>query len=415
MSNFRTAVHQSLWQRFPYALRRQALFNALSVISPRPTPAAVAVGPIVVAGALSTASGLGQAGRLCYDALYRSGLNVKAIDLTEPLLQPSDHTGFKFEDGRQLMGPATLLLHVNSPLVPMALMYLGRRFVRHKHIVGSWAWELPQLPVEWRIGVPFVHQIMVHSNFVAAGMRSIAGNRPVHVRPLPTFFEADALAGRRPRQNSQPFTVLTVFNAASSIARKNPMAAISAFRAAFGDDNGARMIVKASNLAVVAGGQQQLAEAIGGAHNISVIDSVMERNDLDALFAAADVVLSLHRSEGFGLVVAEAMARGLPVVATSWSGNVDFLSDSTGIPVPFGLVSAEDRQNTYHYPDMLWAEADTAYAADALRRLRADPEMARRLGQRAAEFASDRWAPKAYADALIAQLQISNLEQVPAE
>ncbi len=412
MPTFKSAVHRTLWQRFPYGLRRRVLFSATSMLAPRPTRGALAAGPIVVAGALSTASGLGQSARLCHDALKLAGADVMAIDLTSALMQPSDFSGFSFIDGRAVMGPATLLLHVNSPLVPMALMHLGRQFVKDKHIVGSWAWELPRLPVEWQIGVPFVHQIMVHSKFVSVAIQPIAGARPVHVLPPPIIPLRSRTAPRRCA--SGKFTVLTIFNAASSIARKNPIAAVTAFREAFGNDSGARLVIKASNLATVSDGMAQLEAAIGGVGNISIIDSVIDEDDIDALYAEADVVLSLHRSEGFGLIMAEAMARGLPVVGTNWSGNVDFLTEDTGIPVPFRLVAAEDRQDTYNYPEMMWAEADAGYAAMALRRLRTDSALADKLGTQAARFAATAWAPKHYAETLAARLGTSSTKHVSA-
>jgi glycosyltransferase involved in cell wall biosynthesis len=108
----------------------------------------------------------------------------------------------------------------------------------------------------------------------------------------------------------------------------------------------------------------------------------------------------LHRSEGFGLTLAEAMSRGLPVVATNWSGNVDFLTPETGIPIPYRLIPAEDPQGTYHHPQMSWAAADIDAAASALRRLRGDPALCSRLGCAAARFAARAWSAEAFTAAV---------------
>lgn len=94
------------------------------------------------------------------------------------------------------------------------------------------------------------------------------------------------------------------------------------------------------------------------------------------------------------------MLRGMPVIATSWSGNVDFLDEETGIPVSYRLIPARDEQGTYHHPDMIWAEPDIDEAATALRRLRADPLLRTRLGTQAAQFAARAWSPQKYADAV---------------
>lgn len=143
-----------------------------------------------------------------------------------------------------------------------------------------------------------------------------------------------------------------------------------------------------------------------GATNITLIDRVMSFREIDALYAGSDVVVSLHRSEGFGLAIAEAMCHGLPVIATDWSGNVDFVTAQTGIPVPFRLVAAEDPQGTYHHPDMNWAEADVEAAALALRRLREDRQLASRLGQAGADFAKRFWCADAYANTVCRLLGI---------
>jgi glycosyltransferase involved in cell wall biosynthesis len=129
-------------------------------------------------------------------------------------------------------------------------------------------------------------------------------------------------------------------------------------------------------------------------------DAFLDQEGLDALYADADAVISLHRSEGFGLVVAEALLRGLPVVATGWSGSTDFLSETTGMPIGYDLVPAVDPQHTYDFPETVWAEPDIAEAARALRRLRTDPEGARELGARAAAFAASAFGAAAYARAI---------------
>jgi glycosyltransferase involved in cell wall biosynthesis len=372
-------------------------------MAPRPTFGAKPAAPLIVAGTLHTASGLGRSARLCHDALGLSGLPVHGVDLTLGLMQPVDRAEFAFADGRGCEGPGTLILHINSPLVPLAQWRLGSRLVRDKYIVGYWAWELPEVPPDWRVGVPFVHEIWVPSRFTADAVRPIAGGRPVRVVPHPVAC-GGAAAPTALRGSSRPFTVLTVFNAASSVARKNPLMAVHAFRLAFGNDATARLVVKASNASTVPGFLESMTKAIGSSQNITLVDHVISEAEVDALYQESDVVLSLHRSEGFGLTIAEGMVRGLPVVATDWSGNVDFLTGETGFPVPYRLVPAIDPQHTYHFPGMSWAEADVDAATDALRRLRTDSGWAVRLGQSAAAFAHQEWSMERYAKLVCSHL-----------
>lgn len=305
---------------------------------------------------------------------------------------------FDFDDGAGVMGPGTLLVHINSPLFPLAMWHLGRSFLREKYIIGCWFWELPGVPPEWRHGVPFVHEIWAPSAFTATAVSTVAGSKPVRVVPLPVAVRG---APNRSPRSARPFTVLTIFNAASSTARKNPEASVAAFRMAFGDDPDARLIVKASNLDAAPMGREKLMTAIGDMRNISLLEQTMNATEMEKLFAESDVLISLHRSEGFGLTVAEAMLRGLPAIATNWSSNVDFLSDETGIPVRYELVQSHDPQGTYNFPAMKWANPDIGDAALALRRLRDDPALAARLGAAGQEFARRNWTGAQYANAIV--------------
>ncbi len=392
-------VHRQLWQRLPQAWRRTALFRATSLIAPRPTIAAIGAGPIIVAGALRTASGLGQAARLCHDALRQAGLPVFGVDLTELLRQPSSCPDFAFDRGHALSGPGTLILFVNAPLVPLAMWHLGRRLILNKRIVGYWAWELPTIPDEWRHGMPFVHEVWTPTRFVADAVRPLAGNRRVHVLPYPVAIEPIKVCARHTKLD-RPFTVLSIFNMDSSFARKNPCAAINAFRWAFGDDPGVRLIVKTANTASFKEGLSLMQRAKDSARNVIITDQMLTSADMTFLYDQSEVLLSLHRSEGFGLTMAEAMLHGLAVIATDWSGNTDFLNRDTGIPIPYHLIPAQDAQATYHHPDMMWAEANVEAAARALRQLREDRGLLRQLGQQAASIGANIWSVERHANAV---------------
>jgi glycosyltransferase involved in cell wall biosynthesis len=350
---------------------------------------------------LRQTSGLGAAARACHDSLRDAGLPVYGIDLTRALMHEANYADFAFEDGSHLIGEGTILLHVSGSIVPLAMNLLGRRFVRSKRVIAHWFWELPRLPEDWRHGVQFVHEICVNTRFVADAVRPIAGGRPVHVVPYPL-----PLTNGFPRSGTceavgeadRLFTVLVIFNVASNFARKNPCAAIDAFRKAFGDDPSARLIVKYSNASAWPEGVSLMLQAAHGADNIVLNGDLLSATGMEALYGEADVVLSLHRAEGLGLVVAEAMLRGLPVVATDWSGNTDFLSPDTGMPVDYTLVPVADPQGNYRDPRMMWAEVDIDMAADRLRKLRAQPSLRQALGTAASAHAARIFGPANYGD-----------------
>jgi glycosyltransferase involved in cell wall biosynthesis len=385
-------VHSHLWRLLPQKARRATLFRLASWWAPRPTSGATGKGPIIIVGMLRHASGLGAAARACHDALKASGLPVYGIDLTEQLMHELNHSDFVYENGWDEIGEGTVFLHISGPLVPLAMARLGRAFVDRKRIIAHWFWELPQLPKDWSLAIPFVHEICVNTTFVRDAIRPIARGRPLHVVPYPLALKRPPRSGRKA---GEPFTALVIFNIASSLARKNPCAAISAFRQAFANDPSTRLIVKYMNAFVWPEGVRLMEEAARGADNIELRGDVLDEPGMAALYDEADVVMSLHRAEGLGLIIAEGMLRGLPVIATNWSGNVDFLTPETGVPVGYRLVPVDDPQGKYP-TSMRWAEPDVGEAARALRALRLDPAWRQRICAAAAVHAREFFHPAQY-------------------
>jgi glycosyltransferase involved in cell wall biosynthesis len=388
-------IHR-IWTQLPRRTRRSALFRLTALAAAKPSPDARPGEPIIVVGCLRSATGLGQSARLCYEALDAAGLDVYGVDVSSVLMQPLNLSNYIFRDGHSVRGKGTLLIHVNAPLVPLILLTLGRRMIWDKWIVGYWAWELPVVPSEWNVGVPFVHEIWVPSHFVASAVSACVKDVPIHVLPHPVAQTGAAILARRP-QSARPFTALSIFDMGSSIERKNPIAAITAFRNAFGDRSDTRMIIKVINSSSYPEGEQRLRAAAAGSTNVTIIDRALQTNQISQMYAESDCLLSLHRSEGFGLTIAEAMLHGVPALSTDWSGPTDFVTEEVGYPVGYQLVPARDPQYTYNYPDQQWAEADTAIASGILLSLR---ENARGIGESAREDALQRFSADVYAAAV---------------
>lgn len=347
-------------------------------------------------GALRSASGLGQSARLCYSALNSQQFQVFGIDLTSGLMQPADMLEFEFTDGRHIDGPGTIILHVNAPLVPLALCLLGRRLVNAKYLVAYWAWELQTTPDDWFFGVAYPHEIWVPSQFTADAVRPLFKNDPVRIVPHPLATNRHKM--EITRSVAEPvFTVLTICDAASSFARKNPIAAIKAFQLAFGRDPNVRLIIKISNTQAYPSGLTMIKKQVGNHQNIEILEGTMPEREIQALYRNSDVLLSLHRSEGFGLALGEAMLNGLPVIATNWSGNVDFINEKSGWPVSYTLIPAQDPQSTYDHPNLDWAEPDLDSAVEGLRSVYRDAQLASNLGKNGSSFAHDEWSAFQYA------------------
>jgi glycosyltransferase involved in cell wall biosynthesis len=275
---------------------------------------------------------------------------------------------------------------------------LGRSVLRGKRIIGNFAWELPDLPPDWITGLRHVHEIWVPSTFNAQAFRRHT-DRPVRIVGYPVS-SAERQVAMKTKDAGEPFTVLTAFNMASGYCRKNPVASVQAFRAAFGNSPKARLILKTHHIAAYPPGMAELSAAIDGAPNIRVMDCTLPRTELDALVASSDAIMSLHRSEGFGLPLAEAMALGVPAVATGWSGNMDFMTDANSCPVSHSFVAARDPAGGYDYPDQSWADPSVEHAAERLRWLYDNPEERLRIGRTACQNIATNLSMTRYADCL---------------
>ena len=390
----RTALRR-LWRCLPQRRRGKILLDVSRVIAPRPDADPAGGFPLGIAGLFSTASGVGEGARLAYAALETAGHSPTAFDLSPAFGQVEIANAAS----RRAIAPGggTLIVHHNGPFVPHALWALGRERIRGRRIVGYWAWELPQLPPLWRLSFRYVHEVWVPSRFTRDAVAA-AIDKPVHVvpHPLPSL---PATPNMRARIGlpSDTLIVLNVVHLGSAFSRKNPLAAIAAFRRAFGGAPDRLLVIK-----LIAGGaagwtRRALNEAIGGADNIRLIEGMLSEPDMAGLMAASDIVISLHRAEGFGLVPAQAMALGKPVIATGWSGNMDFMNARNSAPVSFKLVPVEDREGVFDADGQRWAEADVDDAAQWLRRLANDAGLRASLGAAAAKDITAQLSPKSFA------------------
>ena len=376
----RLSLPHRLWRQLPSGLRRAAFGRVSAALAPRPDrlPPAPRSG-VAIAGEITRASGLGQGARLMIAALQAERIPVWPL---EAGALPGDPAATR----AALPPPGVpLVLHINSPALPAALLRLPRAVLRGRRIIGYWAWELPVVPPSWQAGLPFVHEIWVPSRFTAAALEKLAPGR-VHIVPHPVAIRPPAPSALIRADFGIPpgaFVVLTAFSLASSLARKNPLAAIQAFRAAFGVSPGHIMVLKLSHTEHWPADLASLRQAVADAPNIRIEARTLPEADSHALMACADTLLSLHRSEGFGLVQAEAMLLAKPVIATDWSATAEFITADNGMPVPYRLIPAIDPRGVFEAPGAVWAEADIAAAAAALRTLAENPAHAAALGQQA--------------------------------
>jgi glycosyltransferase involved in cell wall biosynthesis len=223
----------------------------------------------------------------------------------------------------------------------------------------------------------------VPSHFTANAVKPII-RRPVAVLPHPVLpLQLPLMTREQCGLPKDCFLVGCIFDVRSSLARKNPLGAVRAFRKAFADDPSKHFALKISNFDSAPDQKRRFLREITGLRNVSIHQEIFSRPELQGWLANCDVVISLHRAEGFGLVLSEAMQLGKAVVATNWSGNSEFMTPQNSALVDFKLVPARDPDGTYNYPMQSWADPDIDHAADWLRRLAESPELRIQLGTRA--------------------------------
>ncbi len=347
-------------------------------------PPAEPCGGIVVAGELGESSGLGEGARILLAALRRLGVPHAGV---------AAYPGWRGSARRRRGDPAwpaqaALLMHVNAPVLPAALIGLGRRAAAGRRVIGFWNWELPTMPPHWRPALGLVHEVWAPSRFAAAALQTICPG-PVRVVPYPVAL-APPVAAALDRQAfglpERAVVVLVSFSLASSFERKNPLGAIAAFRQAFGGRSDRLLLLKVGHVTHYPADLALIQAAIGDTPNIVLETRNFPEADLHALTRCCDIVLSLHRSEGFGLVPAQAMLLGRPVVATDWSATAEFLDAGCAMPIGYRLVPARDPRGVFEAPGAVWADADLGEAADALRTLADSAERRAALGRAATRF-----------------------------
>jgi glycosyltransferase involved in cell wall biosynthesis len=390
-----TAMRRSplrrLWQRLPQNTRTQILFEVSRLLAPIPDRVPHGGFPLAIAGLFSTASGVGEGARLAYASLEAAGYAPATFDLSPAFGQAELHAA----GHRRALIPGTgsLIVHHNGPYLPHALWTIGRARVQGRRIIGYWAWELPRLPANWHASFDYLHEIWVPSRFTRDAVAA-ATKKPVHVvpHPLPPMHPTPNMRAKLGLP-ADALIVLNVFHLGSAFSRKNPLAAIAAFRKAFGDAPDRVLAIK-----LIDNGAQwarrELEAAIAGAKNIRLVEGTLPEDDMAGLMAAVDIVISLHRSEGFGLVPAQAMALGKPVVATAWSGNLDFMTKRNSALVSCKLIPVHDPEGAFQSDGQGWADTDVDEAAEWLRRLVGDADLRSRMGAAAAKDIGTQLSPQ---------------------
>ncbi|MBW0254619.1 glycosyltransferase [Cellulomonas sp. PS-H5] len=346
---------------------------------PPPPPATFGPGVNVV-GFLRGELGIGESARQVVGALAAAGVPHVAVPV-------ETHLSSRQRPAGPATGPvraplATTVLCVNADLTPTVAAGLPVAYDR-TYRIGMWYWEVEDFPASQHGGFAAVEEVWVATDFIRD---AIAPHTALPVTtltpPLPQRPAAPAL-GRADLGLPEGPLFLFAFDFLSTAERKNPLGLVDAFCAAFGPEDGPVLVVKSINADQRPADAERLRLRVAGLPHVLLLEEYLDADARDALMAACDCYVSLHRSEGLGLTMAEAMAWGKPVIATRYSGNLQFMTDANSYLVDWTPVPIPD--DAAPYPaGSTWAEPDLDHAARLMREVVAHPEQARARGERAA-------------------------------
>jgi len=243
---------------------------------------------------------------------------------------------------------------------------LGERLFAGRVNIGYWPWELPAWPASWAAVYDFMDELWSSSLYTQA---SFAATAPKPVRYMPMAVSLDRMQPL-PRAHfglrEDVFLFLYVFDFNSYPARKNPWGALQAFRLAFPrGDEPVGLVLKVMNARQEDPRWRQFCDAAGQDRRVTLLQQTMPRGEVLGLFHACDAYVSPHRAEGFGRTLAEALLLGKPVVATGYSGNADFLTETTGFPVSWQPVAIQPGEYPYG-EGLFWAEPNLEHMAQRM-------------------------------------------------
>jgi len=362
---------------------------------------------VTVIGYLRAASGVGEVGRQTLRTLWAGGVAAEGYDVDLNVATARDDQSCS----HLLVGNCTApvqIFNINADQLPLVIQHLGPHLRSDSIRINIPFWELSRFPDAWLPGLSTMDEIWAPSHFIVQALEKKLGKKVVHM-PVAIELKPPPPAPRAKFNLPEDrFLFFFAFDFFSFIARKNPHAVIAAFRKAFPKRGQAGLVLKCINGTVVPHKLAAFRALLAHDPDIFLIEETLSRTEMLALIASSDAVVSLHRSEGLGLLIGEAMLLGKPVIATDYSASQDLLSADTGYPVNCTLVPV--RKGEYPFAKgQFWAEPDVSHAARLMRDLCHDPSRATPLVCRAREQMEARFSYKN-----VGRLQADRLRELSA-
>lgn len=357
---------------------------------------------VLLVGHEGKGTGLSRNFSMLAGALKQEGVALTTLSYETPQRQFAEELNSWREKCRSR---PIVIAAVNAQDIPALFVRDRHAVLDSSYIVGFFLWETSHAPRVQKLGIGLVDEIWAPTTYVAGVYASCA---PVKVVGKGLFRGSEWPKLARGADGGT-VRFLTVFDFHSSIERKNPAGAVEAFQAAFTDGEDVELVVKASNVnpqhpGNASGQWERVCAAAENDRRIRIVTSRYTEEQMQQLMRATSCVVSLHRSEGFGYVLADAMAHGLPVVATAYSGNTDFCDPETSFPVAYRLVPVRSHGAHWESGEAVWAEPDIDSAAGQMQRVYRDYPEALRKAAAGRSAILQKYSTEAFAATLRAAL-----------
>lgn len=316
-------------------------------------------------GNIKADTGLGQSCRLVAAELEECRVPYSIYQYNQLGLMSNTNVQFDSKISKELLYNINVI-HINPHELGLAFQQLGQSVWDERYNIGFWLWELEEFPDEWTPCFQCLDEIWTPSEFISNAVRK---KTDLPVVTVPYHVEV-SISKRYNRSDfhlpEELFLFLMMYDRTSMTERKNPEAVINAYKRAFRDCNQAGLVIKVNNC-----NEEELEvikKEMEAYPHVYYITEILDRNQVNSLIQCVDVVVSLHRAEGFGLVLAEAMLLGTPTIATNWSSNTEFMTKETSCLVDYKIVELTEDMGLFRKGNY-WAEPDVEQAAMYMRKL----------------------------------------------
>ena len=300
------------------------------------------------------------------------------------------------------------VVHMNPDVLPIFLGRYGQQVLPVHFNVAIWVWELHAGYAPWYGQSQLFNEIWTPSSYSADAIRSVS-KTPVNV--IPHVVDDLPAGDAEHSEDYAVFTFLYIFDLASAFDRKNPLALVRAFRRAFGNRQDVQLILKYHHCEFDSPATALLERVTKASPNIRTINQTLPEEQVYSLLRSCDCFVSPHRSEGFGLNIAAAMYYGKPVIATGYSGNMDFTTPDNSYLIDYDLVAVQQDTGAYK-AGYVWAEPSEDHLAALLETVVGAPEQARERGERGRRTIQERFSVKAVTEIIRRRFEEWGLEDL---